>query len=220
MSLNGCEYQTNPEEHVMGSVIVTNIVSLDGFHCDADGSPLSLNMDAAFDAYNLERMKHARSVLLGATSYQMFSSFWPHVADAPADPDNPALSENNREFSRIYNQIPKVVVSDRYAPPEDNPWVATTTRVGREEVASWIGSERTRDGGDIVVFGSRTTWNGLLRQGLVDEIHLVVSPRALGSGVPAFEDRTDLALLGARALERSDNVLVQYAVAPARRPVV
>jgi hypothetical protein len=38
--------------------------------------------------------------------------------------------------------------------------------------------------------------------------------------VPAFEDRTDLALLGARALERSDNVLVQYAVAPARRPVV
>jgi dihydrofolate reductase len=195
----------------MGSVIVTNIVSLDGFHCDADGSPLSLNMDAAFDAYNLERMRHAGSVLLGATSYQMFSSFWPHVADAPADPANPGLSEDNREFSGLYNRLPKVVLSDGYTPPEDNPWFATTTRVGRQDAAAWIERERSSERGDVVVFGSRTTWNGLLRQGLVDEIHLVLSPRALGSGVPAFEQRTDLALVGATVLDGSDNVLVRYA---------
>jgi dihydrofolate reductase len=198
----------------MGSVIVTNIVSLDGFHADAEGSPLALNMDAAFDAYNLERIQHAGSVLLGATSYQMFSSFWPYVADAPADPANPGLSDVNRAFSRIYNQVPKVVVSDGFTPPEDNPWFATTSRVGRQDAASWIRSERGRDAGDIVVFGSRTTWIALLRQGVVDEIHLVVSPRALGSGVPAFEDSTELALLGAGTLAGSDNVLVRYAPSP------
>jgi len=194
----------------MASVIVTNIVSLDGFHSDVDGSPLSLNMDAAFDAYNLERMRQAGSVLLGATSYQMFSSFWPHVAQAPADQANPALSEDNREFSRIYNELPKVVVSDRYTPPQDNPWSATTTRVARQDAAAWISRERSRDAGDIVVFGSRTTWNGLLRQGLVDEIHLVVSPRALGAGIPVFEDRTELAVMEARVLAGSDNVLLRY----------
>jgi dihydrofolate reductase len=194
----------------VGSLIVTNIVSLDGFDRDAAGSPLSLNMDAAFDAYNLERMRGAAAVLLGATSFQMFSSFWPHVADAPADPANPALTDTNREFSRLYNQLPKIVVSDGYVPESDNPWHDTTTRIRRDEVASWIADHRDDDG-DLVVFASRTMWNGLLRQGLVDEIHLVVSPRALGSGGAAFDEDAELELLGAVALDGSQNVLLRYA---------
>jgi dihydrofolate reductase len=197
----------------MGSVIVTNIVSLDGFDRDAEGSPLSLNMDAAFDAYNLERMRRAGAVLLGARSFQMFSSFWPYVAEAPADPANPGLSEDNREFSRLYNRVPKAVVSDSYAPGADNPWQATTTQVRRDEVASWITDRRAGEG-DVVVFASRTTWNGLLREGLVDEIHLVVSPRALGAGGPVFEQRTELEVLESRRLDGSDNVLLRYRPRP------
>ena len=198
----------------MGSVIVTNIVSLDGFDRDAEGSPLSLNMDAAFDAYNLERIRGAAAVLLGATSYQMFSSFWPYVAEAPADPANPGLSDTNREFSRIYNRVPKVLVSDNHEPAADNPWFDTTTRVGRDEVADWVAAQRGRVAGDLVVFASRTTWNGLLQQGLVDEVHLVVGPRALGAGGPVFEQPTQLRLLGARRLDGSENVLLTY-TAPA-----
>lgn len=194
----------------MSPVIVTNIVSLDGFDRDASGSPLALNMDPAFDAYNLERIRAAGAVLLGARSYQMFSSFWPHVADAPDDPANPALSPTNREFSAIYNRVPKLVVSDSYAPEPDNPWFATTTAVRRDEVASWLEAPREA-GGDVVVFASSTTWNGLLRQGLVDEIDFVVSPCTLGSGRLALAGRTELSLLEARALPDSANVLVRYA---------
>ncbi|MGY2875526.1 dihydrofolate reductase [Marmoricola sp. URHA0025 HA25] len=195
----------------MGSLIVTNIVSLDGFDRDAEGSPLALNMDGAFDSYNLERIRGAAAVLLGATSYQMFSSFWPFVADAPDDPANPALSPTNREFSRIYNQVPKILVSDGFEPAHENPWTATTTRVRRADVAAWIGEQRRSDDGDLVVFASRTTWNGLLRDGLVDEVHLVVSPRTLGAGGAVFDDPVELRLLGARALDGSDNVLLRYA---------
>jgi dihydrofolate reductase len=193
----------------MASVIVTNIVSLDGFDRDTEGSPLSLNMDAAFDAHNLARMRRAGTVLLGARSFQMFSSFWPHVADAPADPANPALTDTNREFSRIYNRVPKVVVSDSYTPGSDNPWHATTTQVRRDDAAAWIRAHADDDG-DIVVFASKTTWNGLLRAGLVDEVDLVVSPRALGAGGPVFEQRTELEVLEARPLEGSANVLLRY----------
>ena len=35
--------------------------------------------DGAFDEYNLERLKAAGKVLLGARSYEMFRDFWPQV---------------------------------------------------------------------------------------------------------------------------------------------
>ena len=67
----------------MRNVIVSNIVTLDGFTAGEGGNPMVLNMDAAFDAYNLERMRTAGTILLGRASFELFGSFWPAVADAP-----------------------------------------------------------------------------------------------------------------------------------------
>src|SRR4051812_25175070 len=101
----------------MGTVIVCNIMSLDGYYEGPGGNVMAMNMDASFDAYNLERMRAARSVLLGRSSFEGFSSYWPSIADAPADPANGGLSAQNREFSRLYNGLPKTVVSDTYTVP-------------------------------------------------------------------------------------------------------
>jgi dihydrofolate reductase len=199
----------------MRRVIVNNIVSLDGYYAGPDGSPMALNMDAAFDAYNRERIEQADVVLLGRASYQGFSSYWPQIADAPADPGNRAVSDDNRAMSRVYNRLPKLVVSDSFVPGPDNPWFDTTSRVRRDEAGAWVVAQRDAGDGDILVFGSRTTWNGLLAHGLVDELHLMVSPAALGAGTPLFSAPTStpvgLALLEARQLDDSDNVLLRYA---------
>lgn len=85
----------------MRKVIVCNIVSLDGYYEGPGGNVMVLPMDEAFDAYNRERIEAAGTVLLGRTSYQVFSSYWPGVADAPADPENRALSDDNRAVSRV-----------------------------------------------------------------------------------------------------------------------
>lgn len=194
----------------MRRVIVNNIVSLDGYYADDEGSPMGLNMDETFDAYNRERIEHADVVLLGRTSYQGFSSYWPHIADAPADPGNRAVSEDNRAVSRVYNELPKVVVSDSWEPAADNPWYGTTTRVRRDEAAAWLAGQRSTGDGDVLVFGSHLMWNGLLAHGLVDELHLTLSPCVLGSGTPLFTGPTGLRLLEVRQFEGSDNVLVRY----------
>lgn len=194
----------------MRQVIVSNIMSLDGYYEGPGRNVMVLNMDEAFDAYNLERIRAAGTVLLGRTSFEGFSSYWPGIADAPADPGNRALSHDNRELSRIYNGLAKAVVSDTYTVPFDNPWHQTTTVVGRADVANWLSSERERGAGDILVFGSRTTWNGLLAQDLVDELHLMISPVALGNGTPIFESPVDLALLEVRRFDGSNNVLLRY----------
>ena len=77
--------------------------------------------------------------------------------------------------------------------------------------SKWLSAERERGEGDILIFGSRTTWNGLLAQGLIDELHLMVGPSALGDGTPIFEAPVELALLDARRFDGSNNVLLRYA---------
>jgi dihydrofolate reductase len=197
----------------MRTVIVCNIMSLDGYYEGPGRNVMALNMDEAFDAYNLERIRRAGTVLLGRASFEGFSSYWPGIADAPADPGNRALSDDNRELSRIYNRLEKVVVSDGYTPPAGNPWHDTTTVVRRADVADWLAKEREHGTGDILTFGSRTMWAGLLDQGLVDELHLMVGPAALDGGTPVFGRPADLTLLEARRFEGSGNVLLRYAAA-------
>jgi dihydrofolate reductase len=194
------------------TVIVSNIVSVDGSFEGPGGDVMALNMDAAFDAYNLERIRAAGSVLLGRRSFEGFSSYWPKIADAPVDPFDRALSDDNRELSRRYDPLPKIVVSDGLVVPVDNPWHGVTTVVPRAAAAAAVTAEKQRGTGDILVFASRTMWNGMLAQGLVDEIHLMVGPRALSGGTPAFDGPTDLQLLDVRRFEGSDNVLLCYAV--------
>ena len=198
------------EESAVRPVIVSNIVSLDGFYEGPEQNVMALNMDAAFDAYNLERIRSAGTMLLGRSSFVGFSSYWSRVADAPADPGNRALSDTNREISRTYSRIPKVVVSDSFVIPHDNPWGQTSRVVSRRDVASWLGRERRHGAGDILTFGSRITWNGLLAEGLIDEVHLMVGPEVLGQGTPAFHAPVRLSLAGVREFEGSDNVVLRY----------
>jgi dihydrofolate reductase len=84
--------------------------------------------------------------------------------------------------------------------------------IGRADAANWLSAEKNRGRGDILIFGSRTTWNGLVAQDLIDELHLMVGPTVLGEGTPLFEAPVDLALLDARRFEGSNNVLLRYAV--------
>ena len=199
----------------MRSVVVCNIASLDGFYEGPGGDVMALNMDEAFDAYNLERIKAAGTVLLGRRSFEGMSGYWSRVADAPPDPGNRALSNVNRETSRRYNAVPKVVVSDSYSVPPDNPWHSTSTVVPRGGVRDWLVHERTRGAGDILTFASRTMWQGLLRQGLVGELHLMIGPQALAGGTALFSAPARFALLETRRLEDSDNVLLRYRPLPA-----
>lgn len=196
----------------MRSVIVSNIISLDGSFEGPGGDVMALNMDAAFDAYNLERIRAAGTVLLGRRSFEGFSAYWPHIARAPHDPLNRALSEDNRELSRLYDPLPKMVVSDGLVVPANNPWHGVTTVVPRADAGARLAAEKQRGTGDILVFASRTMWNGLLGRGLIDEVHLMVGPRALAGGTPTFDRPTDLRLLDVRRPAGSDNVLLRYAV--------
>lgn len=120
------------------------------------------------------------------------------MADAPADPGNRALSEDNRRTSRAYNSLVKVVVSDTLSVSSDNPWVESTTVVPRAASAQWLDAARREGDRDILIFASRTMWNGLLTQGLIDELHLMISPTSIVEGTPVLTVPASFDLLESR----------------------
>lgn len=204
----------------MRKLIVANIVSLDGYFEGPGGNVMALPMDRAFDAYNAERLRAAETLLVGRETYDGFRTFWPRQAD-DTDPkllellaDDPERLAVFREISRRNNAIDKVVVSDSLKPGQTDPWGDTTRIVGRAEAHDAVTELKQREGGDILVFGSRTLWNDLLAAGLVDELHLMVGPVILGSGTLAFENppADPLRLIDTRRWDGSDNVLLRYSV--------
>ena len=59
------------------------------------------------------------------------------------------------------------------------------------DLAEDVGKLKQQYDGDILVAGSATLVRGLLAAGLVDELHLMVFPTALGAGKRLFADGAD-----------------------------
>jgi dihydrofolate reductase len=199
----------------MRKLMVTNIVSLDGYYEGPSKNVMDLfgyrfdayPTDESFDAYNAERLRAADTLLLGRTSYEGFKSYWPPVAE------DPHAAPIEREISRLNNAIDKVVVSDVLTAEETEPW-HNTRIISRADAHEQIAELKRQTGKDILVFGSRMLWNDLLANSMVDELHLMIAPVVLGAGTPLFDGQqaVSLRLIDTRTWDGSGNVLLRYEV--------
>jgi dihydrofolate reductase len=206
----------------MRKLVVCNAMSLDGYYAGPYNDVMLLELDAAFDSYNAERLREADTLLLGRKSYEGFKSFWPSIAD---DPD-PKFTPAQRDVSRLDNAIDKVVVSDSLTPEQTDPSQDTTRILSRADAHEQIAELKRGTGNDILIFGTRTLWSDLLAHGFIDELHLLVGPVCVGTGTPIFdepiasahrpdrplESRQSLRLVDTRTWNGSGNVLVRYEV--------
>jgi len=106
----------------------------------------------------------ADAMLMGRVLYEEWAAYWPEHADEP--------------FGDVMNSMQKYVVSDSLEAAE---W--QNTELIRGDVAQQLADLKARDGGDIAMSGSATTVRWLLREGLLDELNLLVHPIVVGDGL-------------------------------------
>jgi len=195
----------------MRSLIVSVLTSLDGFY-EGPGKDLSgMPFEDAFNTHNLELLERAGTMVYGGTWFPENRAAWTAVAD------DPAAGARDRRIAEIVLSIDSLVISDDLVIPPDAPWAATTRVVGRTEGPSEIARLKEGEGGDLLMFGSATTWNPLLERGLVDELIVLVGAALLGGGSPLYTGApAGLRLRDARVLPDSSLVALRYDAAGSR----
>lgn len=119
-----------------------------------------------------DAMSRTEALLFGRRTWQTMAAAWPERAGDP--------------FADQMNAIPKYVVTHTLG-DDELTWNNTTRIPGAEAVAR-IRELHDADGGDLAVMGSPTLVRALLREGLVDELRLMIEPVTLGGGKSIFPD--------------------------------
>jgi len=163
----------------MGTIVVTEFVSLDGVFEDPGGAESYEHGGWTFEydrgdegnTFKLDELMDAKVQLLGRVTYEGFAAAWP---------------SREGPFAEKLNNDPKVVVSTTLTDPQ---WNNTTVISG--DVVGQLRKLREETDGSILVAGSGMLVETLLGADLVDELRLMVFPTILGRGRRMFPDGID-----------------------------
>jgi dihydrofolate reductase len=114
-------------------------------------------------------MAGSDTMLLGRRTYEEFAGYWPHNPEA--------------DGADYMNNTPKLVVSTTL---DTLAWRPTT--LIRGNLAEELTKLKQQPGKAIQVIGSPTLVGSLLREGLLDELSLLVHPVMVGRGKRLFQD--------------------------------
>lgn len=200
----------------MRKLIVSNFLSLDGYYEGPDKDVTALfdfrtdadRPDESIELYSAERLREADTMLFGHTTFKGFKDTWPSVVG------DKEASSTQRDISSRLNAIEKLVIADSLLLEDTGPWRDTTRIIRRADAHDQLAEAKAQDGRDILVQGSHILWNDLLAYGLVDELHLMFLPVAVGQGTPVFTEQVKEALLlvNTRRFEGSENIVLRYKV--------
>jgi dihydrofolate reductase len=130
------------------------------------------------------------TLLLGRVTFETFRNSF--KGDKSGDP-----------MAATMTSFPKVVVSTTLGSPD---WDNTTLL--KDDIAAEIANLKKQSGKTINISGSGTLVAWLLRQGLLDELDLLVFPVVVGHGKRLFDTEGDLVALKLAESSAYDNGVV------------
>jgi dihydrofolate reductase len=169
----------------MRKIITTTFVTLDGV-MQAPGGPeedtsngfkyggwqLAHPSDAWMNSKLSEIMNSPFELLLGKITYDIFSAYWPKAT-------------TDLEVANPFNKTKKYVVSHTSFEPS---WNNSTCITG--DVVTQLKKLKEENGPDLWVWGSGNLIQTLLKNNLIDRMHLWIYPITIGNGKRLFAEGT------------------------------
>ena len=167
----------------MKKLILQEFMSIDGFCADKnkttgffDGTYNSLEKDV--DEHQGKFAQSIDLILLGANTYKMFADYWP------------AATDEDSAVTNSMNSIPKIVFSKSL---DDVQWGNHgNISLVKEDAVAHIKSLKDTADKTMIVWGSLSLAQSLLKANLFDEIHLVMVPVSIGKGYKLFPEEFEL----------------------------
>jgi dihydrofolate reductase len=164
----------------MRKLVVTEFLTLDGVYEEATPWQRDYNPDDGH--FKRDELFESDTLLLGRVTYEGFVKYWPTATG---------------DFAQRMNTVPKYVATTTLESLEWN-----NAHILEGDVVTTVQALKRQAGRGILVYGSGSLVQTLLRHGLVDELRLMIFPLVLGGGKRLFSggDKLPLKLVSSRDL--------------------
>lgn len=162
----------------MGKIILSMMITADGYIAGPNNELDWVVWEEEMDRDAAKLIESVDTMLVGYGAYKDMAEYWPAALTKPG-------SESEGTFARLINEKSKVIISQTEQEllwKNDKLLIVTDLR---QQIA-----ELKANKGDIVFYGGVGLAQSLVREGLIDAYHLLVSPVAISKGQPLFSELT------------------------------
>ncbi len=159
----------------MRKIISLIHISLDGFAAGPSGEMDFIKINESVFEFVDGYIKGVDTAFYGPKTFDMMESYWPGVLK------DPKAAGHAARHAKWYAHVEKVVFS-RTRKSLENPNAKLIT----SDVAAAVKTLKSKQGQDIMIFGSPGLANSLAKLGLIDEFVMTINPMVLGSGTALF----------------------------------
>jgi len=161
----------------MRKLILEEWVSLDGYVADKNGqldffTNLTPEQNKYSDSDQLKFLETIDAILLGRKTYELFVDFWPS-----ATTDKEVIADK-------LNETKKIVFSNTLTYAPWGQWPEADIITG--EATAAIKKLKLLTGKNMVMWGSISLAQSLMKENLIDEYHIQLCPILTGSGRNLF----------------------------------
>ena len=181
----------------MRKLLVSNLISLDGYIAGPDGDLSWFGVGPEFFAYVHKMMPTLGMILFGRLTYEMMAGYW----------TKPEVTRDDPAVAPFMNELPKLVASRTLKRAAWGHWDNATVTA---DPVSAVRGLKAQPGKDMVIFGSGGLVSALAEAGLIDEYRLMMNPVILGQGIPMFrgmQRRVPLELMASEVFDKKMTML-------------
>ncbi|UAY50937.1 dihydrofolate reductase family protein [Ferruginibacter albus] len=148
-------------------------MTINGFVGGTNGKSdwMTWNPDTEFIEFLNSLLDTSDTLLLGRKTAESIIKYW--EGEASQNPSHP--------FAKKIADISKVVFTKTL---EQSVW--NNTALAKGDLTEEVANLKKQSGKDILVFGGAGFVSSLIKNGLIDEYHLIINPTAMGEGMTIF----------------------------------